>query len=176
MRANRVAGRSTRPKASGRGATARVGAFGLGLENLIGYNLRRAHGVQKQRFTAVFEPLGIRPVTLSLLGTVYDHPGITQTELGKRLNIKRANMVPLLTELGVRGLITRRPSDNDRRAQLVTLTTAGKRFTVKLVETHARLESDLVQSLGVQDSAQLLKLLKKFRELSTGPDLADADD
>jgi DNA-binding MarR family transcriptional regulator len=164
--------KSTPPR---RAKLAAAGAFGLGLENLIGYNLRRAHGVQKQRFTAVFEPLGIRPVTLSLLGTVYDHPGITQTELGKRLNIKRANMVPLLTELGVRGLITRRPSDNDRRAQLVTLTTAGRKFTVKLVETHARLESDLVQSMGVQDSAQLLKLLKKFRELSTGPDLADAE-
>ena len=151
------------------------GAFGLWLENLIGYNLRRAHGVQKQRFTAVFEPLGIRPVTLSLLGTVYDEPGITQTELGLRLHIKRANMVPLLTELEARGLIARRPSDSDRRAQVVTLTTAGKKQTAKLLEMHARLESDLVQSLGVQASAQLLELLKRFRELSTGPDLADTD-
>jgi DNA-binding MarR family transcriptional regulator len=150
-------------------------AFGLGLENLIGYNLRRAHGVQKQRFTAVFEPLGIRPVTLSLLGTVYDQPGITQTELGLRLHIKRANMVPLLTELETRGLISRRPSDSDRRAQVVTLTAAGKKLTATLVEMHARLENDLVQSLGAKESAQLVELLKKFRTLSTGPDLADPD-
>jgi DNA-binding MarR family transcriptional regulator len=170
-----MAGRSTKPKAATRRIATHAGAFGLGLENLIGYNLRRAHGVQKQRFTAIFEPLGIRPVTLSLLGTVYDHPGITQTELGHRLHIKRANMVPLLTELGSRGLITRRPSDSDRRAQLVTLTAAGKKLTAKLVEMHSRLESDLVQCLGVQESLQLLVLLKKFRELSTGPDLSDSD-
>ena len=109
--------RNTRLKAVLRRAVTHGGAFGLELENLLGYNLRRAHGVQKERFTAIFEPLGIRPVTLSLLGTVYDEPGITQTELGKRLHIKRANMVPLLTELEARGLIARRPSDNDRRAR-----------------------------------------------------------
>ena len=65
----------------------------------MGYNLRRAHGVQKQRFSAVFGPLGIRPVTLTALGTIYDNPGITQADLGKKLNIKRANMVPVMAEL-----------------------------------------------------------------------------
>ena len=62
----------------------------------MGYNLRRAHAVQKQRFATAFGPLGVRPVTLSVLGTIYDLPGITQTDLGKRLNIKRANIVPLM--------------------------------------------------------------------------------
>lgn len=111
----------------------RTRAFGLELENLIGDNLRRAHGVQKSRFSAVFGPLGIRPVTLSLLGTVHDHPGIAQTDLGERLHIKRANMVPLLAELSARGLIVRRPSKTDRRAQLVDLTEAGKTLTGELL-------------------------------------------
>jgi DNA-binding MarR family transcriptional regulator len=84
-------------------------------------------------------------------------------------------MVPLLTELGARGLISRRPSDSDRRAQVVTLTPAGKKLTATLLEMHARLENDLVQSLGEKESAQLVELLKKFRTLSTGPDLADSD-
>ena len=165
----------TRGSTNRRGKAAATGAFGLGLENLIGYNLRRAHGVQKRRFTSVFERLEIRPVTLSLLGTVYDHPAITQTELGKRLNIKRANMVPLLTELGARGLIVRRPSDNDRRAQLVTLTVAGRKLTAELLKMHQRLEDDLVRALGARESQLLVRLLKKFRELSSEPDVAAHD-
>ena len=170
-----MAKKTTKAKMRKRHETsALLGAFGIGIENLIGYNLRRAHGVQKQRFAAVFGPLGIRPVTLSLLGTVYDHPGITQTELGKRLHIKRANMVPLLAELGARGLIERRPSDNDRRTQLVTLTPAGKKLARKLLEVHERLEADLVQHLGARESEQLLQLLKKFRRLSPEPDLTDS--
>lgn len=163
------------PSKQRHGTTARNGAPSLELENLLGYSLRRAHGVQKARFTAVFGPLGIRPVTLSLLGIVYDHPGISQTELGKRLHIKRANMVPLLSDLGRRGLIVRRPSDTDRRTQLVMLTASGQTLTAKLLAMHERLEGGLVRALGERDSAQLLKLLKKFRQLSPEADLTDGD-
>ncbi len=141
----------------------------------MGYNLRRAHGVQKQRFAAVFGPLGIRPVTLSVLGTIYDNPGITQADLGKTLNIKRANMVPVMAELEARGLIARAPSANDRRAHVVKLTPAGTKFTVKVLDLHRRLEDDLWQALGVRERDQLLQLLKKFRRLSQEPDLGDTD-
>jgi DNA-binding MarR family transcriptional regulator len=158
-----------------RKTAARTAAFGLGLEKLIGYNLRRAHGVQKSRFAAVFGPRGVRPVTLSLLGTVYDHPGIAQTELGERLHIKRANMVPLLAEFSASGLIVRRPSNTNRRAQRVYLTEAGKRLTAELLAMHEKLEADLVRALGERESAQLLGLLQKFGQLSQEPTVADGD-
>lgn len=137
----------------------------------MGYNLRHAHGVQKQRFAAVFGPLGIRPVTLSVLGTIYENPGITQAELGKKLRIKRANIVPVMAELEGRGLIVRRPSDNDRRAHVVALTPAGTKLTVKLLDLHRRLEEDLARALGERERDQLLELLKRFRKLSTNPQL-----
>jgi len=156
-------------------ASAQPAVSSLGLENLLGYNLRLAHGVQKHRFAAVFGAFAIRPVTLTLLGVIYEHPGIKQSHLVKRLNIKRANMVPLLAELGQRGLIVRRPSNSDRRAQLVTLTAAGKRLTAKLLDAHDRLEADLVRNLGARDSEQLVALLKKFTRLAPKPDLADAE-
>jgi DNA-binding MarR family transcriptional regulator len=141
----------------------------------MGYNLRRAHGVQKARFAAVFGPLGIRPVTLSVLGTIYDNQTITQADIGKRLNIKRANMVSVMVELEGRGLIARHTSANDRRAHVVTLTPSGKRLTTKLLELHERLEEDLVLSLGLRERDQLLQLLKKFRRLAPEPSLDEPD-
>jgi DNA-binding MarR family transcriptional regulator len=151
-------------------------AFGVALDDLMGYNLRRAHGVQKQRFAAVFGPHGIRPVTLSVLGTIYETGGIKQSELGRQLNIKRANMVPVMTELEERGLIARRLSDSDRRAHVVTLTPAGRKFTMKLLDLHHRLEEDLARELGPRERDQLLMLLKKFRKLANEPDLPDLDE
>jgi DNA-binding MarR family transcriptional regulator len=142
----------------------------------MGYNLRRAHGVQKQRFSAVFGPVGIRPVTLTALGTIYENPGITQADLGKKLNIKRANMVPVMAELEGRGLIARRPSDNDRRAHLVALTPAGTKLTLKLLNMHRRLEDDLARELGQRERDQLLQLLKRFRKLATQPELDGSED
>jgi DNA-binding MarR family transcriptional regulator len=141
----------------------------------MGYNLRRAHGVQKARFAAVFGPLAIRPVTLTALGTIYDHPGVTQAELGKKLNIKRANMVPVMAELEGRGLIARRPSDTDRRAHVVALTPAGTKFTLKLLELHRKLEDDLMKELGERERDQLLLLLKRFRKLATEPEIDDRE-
>lgn len=137
----------------------------------MGYNLRHAHGVQKQRFAAVFGPLGIRPVTLSVLGTIYENPGITQADLGKKLRIKRANMVPVMAELESRNLIARRPSDNDRRAHVVALTPAGTKLTLKLLDLHRRLEEDLARALGLRERDQLLDLLKRFRKLAIEPTL-----
>ena len=137
----------------------------------MGYNLRRAHGVQKQRFAAVFGPLGIRPVTLSVLGTIYDNPGITQADLSKMLNIKRPNMAPVMAELQGRGLIVRRPSADDLRGRAVRLTPAGIKFTANMLDLHRRLEDDLWRALGLRERDQLLQLLKKFRTLSREPDL-----
>jgi DNA-binding MarR family transcriptional regulator len=154
----------------------RAPAFGVALDDLMGYNLRRAHGVQKQRFAAVFGPLSIRPVTLSALGIIYENSGVTQADLGKQLNIKRANMVPVMAELESRGLIARRPSDNDRRVHLVALTPAGVKLTVKLLAMHRRLEDDLVRELGLRERDQLLQLLKRFRKLATEPELDNGED
>lgn len=145
--------------------------FALGLNDIVGYNLRRAHGVQRQRFAHVFGPLGIRPVLLSILGLIYQQTPVLQSELGRQLAIKRANIVPLLDELEERGLLKRRPADTDRRAYLLELTPAGRKLTVKLVELHAALERDMLEHMGVRERDQLLQLLKKFLALNPEPDL-----
>jgi DNA-binding MarR family transcriptional regulator len=131
--------------------------------------------VQKQRFAAVFGPHGIRPATLSALGTIFDHPGVKPAELGRRLHMQRANIVPLLAELEGRALIVRRTSDEDRRSQHVFLTAAGKRFAAQMFELHRRLEEDLARTLGPRERDQLVGLLKKFRRLSTEPALDGED-
>ncbi len=150
-------------------------AFHGELEDLVGYNLRRAHGLQKQRFATVFAVHGIRPASLSALGTIFDHAGITQTELGKKLHMKRANIVPLLAELEDRALVERRTSADDRRSQLVFLTPAGKKFTREMLELHRQLEDDLARNLGLRERDQLVQLLKKFRRLAPEPEIDEEE-
>jgi DNA-binding MarR family transcriptional regulator len=144
---------------------------GLNLQNLIGYNLRRAHAVQRQRFAAVFSPHGIRPVLLSALGLIYETPNLRQSDLGKMLDVKRANVVTMLDELEQRGLVKRRRSNQDRRAHEIELTARGREQTRQWLELHARLEEDLVKGLGLRERDQLLVLLRKIRRMDTEPDL-----
>jgi DNA-binding MarR family transcriptional regulator len=145
----------------------------LRVENLVGYNLRRAYGIQMQRFRSVFAPHGIRPVQLSILGILYENPQLKQTELGKLLKIKRANIVTLLDQLERRRLIARRKVEADRRTRVLQLTPAGQKLTAELLEMHARLEEDLAERLGARQRDQLLSLLKRFRTLQTSPYLDD---
>lgn len=146
-------------------------APGLVLDELIGYNLRRAHAVHRQRFASVFAPHSIRPVQLSILGLIYDRPGLKQSDLGRALDIKRANMVTLLAELERRKLITRRPAHSDRRAHQLELTPAGKKLAAELLALHTKLENDFARCLGPRERDTLLRLLKKVRALEISPEL-----
>jgi DNA-binding MarR family transcriptional regulator len=143
----------------------------LSFEDVVGYNLRRAYAVQTQRFVATFSPFSIRPVQFSILGLIYENPGLRQAELGRMLNIKRANVVTLLDELEARDILRRRTDATDRRSYVLELTPSGSRLAVTLLDLHARLEKDMASSLGQREHAELLRLLKKFRRLDPHPNL-----
>ncbi len=147
----------------------------LRVDNLVGYNLRRAYGVQMQRFRAVFAPHSIRPIQLAILGIIYENPGMKQADLGRMLQIERANIVTLLDQLERRRLIERRTGTSDRRARLLQLTATGRKLTAELLEQHALLEEDLAQQLGESERDTLLKILRKFRTLPTSPYVDDED-
>jgi len=135
------------------------------LDHLVGYSLRRALGVQMQRFSSVFGPLNIRPVQYTILGLIYHNPEIRQAALGKALHIERANIVTLLAELEERGLVTRHTAAGDRRSRVVHLTPAGEKLTRRLLHLHELLERDLEAHLGPKEREELLRLLAAFRRL-----------
>jgi DNA-binding MarR family transcriptional regulator len=135
------------------------------LADLVGYNLRRAHAVQRQRFADAFKAEGIRPVQLSILGLIHNNPRVKPSVLGKVLDIKRANIVPLVDELQSRGLVERQLSPSDGRSRVLVLTKKGETLTKKLLERHDRLEEDLVRQLGCGNHKQMLKFLIDLRKI-----------
>jgi DNA-binding MarR family transcriptional regulator len=147
---------------------------GLGLEALLGYNLRRAHHVQRSRFRHVFAPHRIRPVQLSILGLLYEKPAVKQSELGRAIDVKAANVVALLDELERRHVIVRRPASTDRRSYAVHLTPAGRKVARELIQLHRRLEQDLADYLGPEEYQELLRLLKKVRRADITPEIEEA--
>jgi len=144
-------------------------------EGLVGYNLRRAYAVHMQRFTAVFGKLNIRPVQFTLLGHLYNNPGLNQSQMGKALDIQRANLVTLLDELEQRGLVRREMAENDRRSRVLSLTDAGKQLTEKMFRLHALMERDLDNQVGKAQRLKLVELLRAVRNLDPNPSF-DVDD
>lgn len=142
-----------------------------GIDSVVGYNLRRAAARQRDRFRSVFGPFDVRPVLLTALSVIYFNEGLSQSELGRALDMKRGNVVTLLHELKQRGLIVRKRSRKDRRVYEVHLTAKGIELTQTLLNLHEKLEADLASALGREDLALLVELLRRFRAVESAPNL-----
>ena len=56
-----------------------------GLDDIVGFHLRLAHGAVYRHFTETFTDLDLTQKQVSVLWLVADHPGVSQIELGTRL-------------------------------------------------------------------------------------------
>jgi DNA-binding MarR family transcriptional regulator len=94
------------------------------LLQLCGYVLRRASGAAVAELNRRLAPLRLRHADVALLMLVHSCPGITQSQAGRMLDIKRANMVPFVARLEGRGVIGREQLDG--RSQALALTSRGR--------------------------------------------------
>ncbi|MGV0741489.1 MarR family winged helix-turn-helix transcriptional regulator [Mycolicibacterium sp. XJ870] len=68
---------------------------------------------------------GLTLTQMELLGEVSRTGTTTPAELGARLHVRVQSLTDSINELLSRGLIVRRPDENDRRRQLIDITAEG---------------------------------------------------
>ncbi len=102
------------------------------LHELPGYALRRAAAAMMGEFATRIEPLGLRIADVSALLVIGANPVMTASQLGRMLDIQRANMVPLVARLEDAGLVVRTPLDG--KSHSLGLTPAGE---AKLAEARS---------------------------------------
>ena len=88
----------------------------------------------------------------------------SQAALGRRSGIDRSDMVALMSELVAAGLVERRPDEDDRRRNVVTITAAGRRRLRALDAAVERAQEHLVGPLSEGERAQLVALLSRVAE------------
>lgn len=128
------------------------------LGHLPGYALRRAANAMMAELASRLNALDLRISDASVLLLIADRVDMTSSEIGKVLDIQRANMVPLLNRLESAGLIERRPID--RKSQAIVLTSAGE---ARLAEVHAltgRFEDDLLARIPNEHRDHFLPALR----------------
>ena len=89
--------------------------------------------------------------------------GMTLGELSQRMMVSNGNVTGLVDRLVEQGLITRRPSPTDRRAQIVSLTAQGRRFFRAMARTNADWVGEIFADLDAEDIAELMRLLAKTK-------------
>jgi DNA-binding MarR family transcriptional regulator len=99
------------------------------LNALVGYNLRRASQLLMGVLAEQLAELGLRVTEATVLVVLQSAPMSSQSDIGRMLSIKRANMTPLIAGLIARGLVKRISSSG--RAHPLKLTRKGEELAAR---------------------------------------------
>jgi DNA-binding MarR family transcriptional regulator len=89
--------------------------------------------------------------------------GMTLGELSSRMMVSNGNVTGLVERLVADGLIARKPAPNDRRAQIVRLTPAGRRAFRAMARAHEGWILEIFSDLKPSDMSTLMGLLAKAK-------------
>jgi DNA-binding MarR family transcriptional regulator len=94
--------------------------------------------------------------------------GITQQMLAERLMVTKGNVCGLIDRMSESGLVERRADPDDRRANLLHLTAAGRARAEEIVPDHQEFLTHVMSVLPVEDRRTLARLLAQLdRALDT---------
>jgi len=128
------------------------------LAALPGYVLRRAANAMMAELAARLATIDVRISDASVLLLVAGRHDMTSSEIGRVLDIQRANMVPLLGRLDSAGLIERRPLD--RKSQAIVLTDAGEQRLIAVRALTDAFEADLLARIPAQHRPHFVPALQ----------------
>lgn len=110
------------------------------------------------------EEFGITLPKFDLLSQLDRAPeGLTMGELSRRLMVTNGNVTGLIDRLVTEGLVARQPSPHDRRAQVVSLTPAGKAAFDGMIPKHQDFIAERFQGISRAELAELHRLLGKLK-------------
>lgn len=128
------------------------------LDALPGYLLRRAANAMMAELAGRLAALDLRISDATVLLLVNTRQDMTSAEIGKALDIQRANMVPLLARLELAGLIHREPIN--RKSQAILLTDRGRACRDRVEAITQQFETDLVGRIPPQHRPHFVPALQ----------------
>jgi len=137
-----------------------------GLDDLLGYRLRRAQGAMHRHYMDSVAELDLTQKQTATLWLIHANAGVSQVSLAATLGMDRATMMSVVDRLEERGLAVRERSVTDRRRQELYLTPAGQSLLGK-VKTRIARHEERFQSLFTRSELEsLLTALRKFQEMT----------
>lgn len=99
--------------------------------------------------TAALAGLGITPRAHCALYKAVEGGVMTQSQLAEACGLDKTTMVALMDRLEGDGLAVRKPSADDRRARIISVTQKGRRLLVRANRIVSRVQDDVLAALPV---------------------------
>ncbi|WP_028812794.1 MarR family winged helix-turn-helix transcriptional regulator [Streptomyces flavidovirens] len=103
----------------------------------------------------------------AVLASLQEYGPGSQAELSRRSGIYRSDMVGVLNELAERDLVERAPDPDDRRRNVITISTQGRRHLRVLDKVLDDLHDELLAPLSPAERDEFLQLLTRLLDHHT---------
>jgi DNA-binding MarR family transcriptional regulator len=127
---------------------------------VLGYLLKHAYLALEQRTQAALAGMGMTVRDLGVLRVIAGGEAQSQQEVAAVLGVDRTSMVARIDALERRGIVARRPSEQDRRRNIVELTDQGWDVFRRAEDRYAEAERAFTSMLGDAGAAELRRVLR----------------
>ena len=154
-----------RPRAASNPAPATSAAPERGiLDQLLGYQIRRAQTRLFAHFEERLAHLKITPGQLGLLVMIASNPGISQVALARAVGIERATLGEFIDRFEREKLVERHGLVGDRRSYALHLSKRGREFLDTAIPEVIAHELEFTAHLSAAERSTLLRLLTKMAD------------
>lgn len=134
------------------------------LRATVVFNLGTLGALAADRFAQQVETLGLKPKHAGLLAALDAGPAASQQELARRLGVAPSLIVALADHLQELGALERVRDAEDRRRQVLNLTTEGRRLLSRCVAAAQTVDEELTSGLTDTQRAGLARGLRLLNE------------
>lgn len=135
---------------------------GYDLESSLSHLLRRAQQFAYDQFAQKMGDSTITPRQFIVLFAVNEEEGLSQTDLVNRTGIDRSTLADMISRMIKNGLLARKRTAEDARANAVRLTAAGRRALSGTMPRALAAEKALLELLPRAAQTELLRGLSNL--------------
>ncbi len=129
----------------------------------IGTALRETYRAFARALTQNLAPLGLTLSMWFALRSLWEVDGLSQAELGRRIELNPAAVVAVVNALQVAGLVKRRRTRKDRRVYNVFLTAVGRKLRTRATALALQVDARAMRGTKPEEIGQVLEILKRLR-------------
>lgn len=145
---------------SGESAAGSARPFGEALTEDLSFLLARANVQSLAAGNAALAKVGLRVRSYSVLALAADGSRPSQRDLADFLRLDPSQVVALVDDLQARGLVTREPDPNDRRANVVVATADGRDLYVRARLVAEQAEEKVYSGFSAAERERLAAMLR----------------
>lgn len=134
------------------------------LKNSPGHLLRRAQQYAHDLYSKEVGSSGPTPRQYEVLHVVAANEGLSQTDLVHHTGIDRSTLADMIARMMKKGLLSRKRTKEDARANAVSITAAGKRMLTAANSRVAKAENAALAVLPKTQQGGFMKALRAYAE------------